>query len=288
MQRGLAQALSSAAGSVETQQKRSGENLSPFRGSGLDYEESRPYQSGDDLRHINWRLMARAGDLYTKVFREERETSRVIVIDRRSAMRFGTRANLKVTRAVQIAAYLAGVSLRQGYSVGGVLMQPEIIWVEPQRSKTRVHDWLFNATEHCEVLPNDPSEPGLSQLLSLLHLKLVSGSQIILISDFHDLHESHKALLSQIRQSHQLLAVQVLDPAEETLPDAGIWPINAYANENYVTLHAGDAFMQEAYARQAREEYQALQGLLSALQIPLVSARTNQAFDDVVKDLVYV
>lgn len=288
LQRGLSQKSTGVTSSVDTMQKRSGEKLSPFRGSGLDYEESRPYQAGDDLRNINWRLMARTNELYTKVFREERETSRVIVIDRREAMRFGTRSNLKITRAIQIAAYIAGLSLKQGYSVGGVILQDDTVWVNPQNSRSKVLAWLSNAVEHCEVLNMDSSKPELSSLLSQLQLHLVSGSQIVLISDFHDLNESHKAVLSQLRQSHQLLAVQVLDPAEETLPAAGTWPINGYASDEYTTLHASDELMQEAYKQHAIQTIKDLEVLLASLQIPFVSTRTNQDFDDIVEQLIYV
>jgi len=288
MQIGLSQQSSAAINNIDTMQKRSGEKLSPFRGSGLDYEESRPYQAGDDLRYINWRLMARTNELYTKIFREERETSRIIVIDRRSAMRFGTRANLKITRAVQIAAYIAGLSLKQGYSVGGVVMQDEAIWIDPQRSRSKVRDWLFSTVEHCEVLNRESSQPELGSLLSQLQMHLVSGSQIVFISDFHDLNESHKGVLSQLRQSHQLLAVQVLDPAEEKLPATGAWPINAYASGDYTTLHANDELLQMAYAQQSSQVLKDLEALLASLQVPFISTRTNQDFDSIVEQLIYV
>ncbi|NOY67451.1 MAG: DUF58 domain-containing protein [Gammaproteobacteria bacterium] len=287
MQRGMSQMTLNVAAQTETMQKRSGEELSPFRGSGLDYEESRPYQAGDDLRNINWRLMARTNELYTKIFREERETSKIIVIDRRAAMRFGTRCHLKITRAVQIAAYLAGVSIKQGYSVGGVVMQPESVWGEPQRSRSKILAWLSNVAEHCEVLNDSPSTPELSSLLSQLHLRLVSGSQIVLISDFHDLNETHKAILSELSQMHNLLAIQVLDPAEEILPATGAWPINAYDSEQYITLHADD-MMRKTYSQAAQQKIQDLQALFASIQIPFVSTRTDQDFDEIVRQLTYV
>ena len=76
-----------------------GEYVSPRRGYGLDYEESRVYQPGDDLRFMNWRLTARSGEPHIKVFREERRPSAFILLDRRNGMRFGTRLRLKVTQA---------------------------------------------------------------------------------------------------------------------------------------------------------------------------------------------
>jgi len=287
MQRGMAQASSSPQIHSDTMQKRSGEKLSPFRGGGLDYEESRPYQYGDDLRNINWRLMARTNELYTKVFREERETTRIIVIDRRSAMRFGTRGHLKIARAVQVASYLAGVSLKQGYSVGGVVIQPETIWVEPRRSNSKVHSWLYDVVEHCPVVDESPSNPSLSSLLSQLHLRLASGSQLIIISDFHDLDKNDKAILSQLRSSHHLFTVKVQDPAEESLPGSGVWALNAHDSKQFVTLHSGSE-LQRNYAKEVNKKKENLQTLLKSLQIPLVSVSTNEDFDSVVGKLTHV
>jgi len=287
MQRGMAQASSSSQIHSDTMQKRSGEKLSPFRGSGLDYEESRPYQYGDDLRNINWRLMARTNELYTKVFREERETTRIIVVDRRSAMRFGTRGDLKITRAVQIAAYLAGVSLKQGYSVGGVVIQPETIWIEPHRSNSKVHSWLYDVVEHCSVLDESPSNPPLNSLLAQLHLRLAPGSQVVLISDFHDLNKSDKAILSQLRSSHHLSTVKVQDPAEKSLPTSGVWAINAHDSDQFVTLHS-DNSLQRSYAEEVNQKKEDLQALLKSVQIPLVNISTNEDFNDAVEKLAHV
>ena len=79
----------------EIQHPMTGDSRSIFRGGGLDFEESRMYQAGDDLRYMNWRLTARSGEPYMKVFREERQPGIFIVVDRRPSMRFGTKKRLK-------------------------------------------------------------------------------------------------------------------------------------------------------------------------------------------------
>ena len=108
--------------------RKIGDVRSTYRGHGIDYEESRLYQSGDDPRYMNWQLSARTGQHYMKVFREERQPGIFILIDRRNSMRFGTQQRLKVTQAVRAAAIAAFSAQENNFSIGGVILDDEIEW----------------------------------------------------------------------------------------------------------------------------------------------------------------
>ncbi len=284
--RGLSSVSLSGTVNRQSAQSRSGTHTSFFRGSGLDYDDSRAYQPGDELRNINWRLMARSSHLYTKVFQEERESSVMLIIDRRAPMRFGTRERLKVTRAVEIACYLAGLSLARGYSVGVTLLQPEIRRLPSQRAQSRIRDCLASAASACPPLNAVSDEVKLSAILSHLRYSATAGSRLILVSDFHDLEESDRTVLAQLAARYQLQAIQVLDPVEETLP-GGVWLIDGYTDTKPVKINANDANLHHNYHIAVQEKQALIVSLFEQNRIPMSKLYTNESFDDVAERLMH-
>ncbi len=282
MNLGLAQNVSADHGQYSAQQ-RSGSHISSFRGSGFDYDDSRAYQSGDDLRNLNWRLLARTAQLFTKVYQEEREASVMLVIDRRGPMRFGTRGHLKVTRALQLASYLAGLYLRQDCAVGITLMQADSVQIQPQRSQTRVCDGLATAAAACPPLTGAGESIALSAILAQLQFSCARGSRLILISDFHDLRHSDEVVLAQLSAQHHVQALQVLDPIEVSLPAAGVWLIDDYSDTTAIKVNANDPLLQKQYRQAMQDKLAQIESVFSACRIPCTRVYTNEPFDDVVK-----
>ena len=97
---------------------RAGQQSSRLYGRGMDYAESRVYQSGDDVRRLDWRLTARSGKLHTKLFQEEREGRLLILLDTHASMRFGTRARFKSVQAARAAAWAAWAAVKVAERVG--------------------------------------------------------------------------------------------------------------------------------------------------------------------------
>src|SRR5690606_29617548 len=98
-----------------------GGHLSPFKGRGVEFDESRPYQPGDDLRTMDWRVMARTGKPHTKVFREERNRPVIVWLDLRAPMMFGTQRAFKAVRAAEAAALIAWGAIANGDRLGGLV-----------------------------------------------------------------------------------------------------------------------------------------------------------------------
>jgi len=280
--RGLS--VTSMTSSIRRQsaQSRSGTHTSFFRGSGLDYDDSRAYQPGDEIRNINWRLMARTSHLYTKVFQEERESSVMILIDRRARMRFGTRERLKVTRALEIASYLAGMSLMQGYSVGFSVLQSPVLQMSSQRSHARVQEYLFAAATACPPLNENLHEVKLSRLLSQLQYASMPGDQLVLISDFHDLEDDDSVILSQMAAQHQIQAIQILDPAEELLPE-GVWLIDSYTDATPLKVNASEESFKQSYQTLIANKQAQIESVFLKNKIPFGKLYTNDHFDEVIK-----
>jgi len=117
--------------------RRSDVRRSLFKGRGMEYDESRLYQPGDDVRHLDWRVTARTGKPHTKLFREERERPVFLWVDCRAPMFFATRGRFKSVAAAQLAALLAWSAVHDGDRIGSVLFTEDTHReIKPQRGKT--------------------------------------------------------------------------------------------------------------------------------------------------------
>lgn len=248
----------------DVQQLLLGERLSAFTGSGYEFAENRLFQAGDDARFINWRLYARTGELYRKVFHEERRPQLWLVVDRRESMRFGTRTRLKVTAAVRQALVHLYQAQQQQIAVGAVLLDTPPQWFEAKTSAGAQQNLIQQLTRACP--PADPVNDVVSmdQVIRQLQSRLQPGSIVVLLSDFHDLAQSHIAHLHQLAQQHTVLATQVLDDIELRLPARGHFRI-ATDNDAGVMLNCDDAAARQHIEQQLQlRQEQIAQWLQSA------------------------
>ncbi len=217
----------------EVEHRTLGDARSVYRGYGMDYDESRPYFPGDELRFMNWRVTARTGEPHMKVFREERKPGVFIVVDRRQDMRFGTRCRLKVTQAVRAAAVMAFDARLRNAPVAGVLLESaeksKLSWIAESFDEAGVFNFIHAANKPCpppvsaQLTPpvSDINEESLSHVIKLLTPMLAQGSSVILISDFHDLDDSCRSSLLELSMTHHLQAIHIIDPVEVELPECG-------------------------------------------------------------------
>lgn len=200
--------------------QQSGGYLSAFKGRGMEFDENRLYQQGDDIRSIDWRVTARTGKTYTKLFREEREKPVFIAVDNRPAMQFATRGVFKSVQAKKLAALLAWVANHQGDKIGGqVFSQNTCHELKPQNGKHAVLHFL-NAL----VVPDNGSEAidfALPQALARLTQHARPGSLVYIISDFRGLNTKAENLLLKLSEHCDVVLVFVYDPLEKALPTQG-------------------------------------------------------------------
>lgn len=252
----------------EVQQRRAGDRLSVHRGVGLDFDDSRPYQPGDDLRYMNWRLSARAGEPYMKVFREEHRAGAFLVVDRRATMRFGTRVRLKATQAAQLAALVAFAATERGLAVGGVMLEPAPRWIPEQAGTGGALEIARAAGAPCPPLRDSAEAPALGHMLRLLAPQLPLGTELTLISDFMDLTEDDRGPLLQLAQRHRLRALQVLDAAELTLPRAGLVRLEDPVTAQARTVDSSAATTRRSFAAAATAHWQTRASILDRAGVP--------------------
>ena len=204
----------------------SGRHRSRLRGRGLDFDEVRKYVAGDDIRNIDWRVTARVGETHTKVFTEERERPVLLVVDQSSSMFFGSQVYMKSVTAAHFAALGAWRTLEVGDRLGGIVFDDSTLeYVSPKRDRRRVQRLLNLVATHNHLLGTETKEPVGNQLHEALRQtqQLVTHDfLVVVISDFQDFNEAIMKTMIQISRHNNLIAAQVLDPLEESLPEANL------------------------------------------------------------------
>jgi uncharacterized protein (DUF58 family) len=255
-------------------QPQLGERPSLVQGSGLDFDESRPFLAGDDRRHINWRLLARTGELYLKVFREERRTQLSLLLDRRAGMRMGSHGRLKVTQAARLAVLLALMAQHQGLAVGALCLQQRSQFHRGRSGESAIAE-LIRSLGAAAPPQEANDEPPLSRALAQLQGQLPRGSLVCLISDFADLGEGDSALLWQLAREHDVSAFHISDDMEHELPTGGRLRIAATGGE-VLELDCGDAELRSAYARHMQARHGEIRELLIRAGVHYREVRSDE------------
>lgn len=231
-----------------------GERTSSFSGNGYEFAEHRRYVAGDDMRFIDWRVLARTGKLYRKVFHEERRPQLVLVVDRRAAMRFGTRNQLKVSSAVGQAIRLAYQARQQNILTGGVILEDSANWIQASQSAMGIGNIIQHLNRPCPPLPMAQPRFSMASILNELAVRLTPGCIIYLLSDFHDLDTSSSSSLFHLAQQHRLYARHILDPAELQLPASGQLTLYDDQSGQAITIDTGDTALARRFAHDMQQK----------------------------------
>jgi uncharacterized protein (DUF58 family) len=257
--------------------RQAGDYRSVYLGSGLDFEEVRLYQRGDELRDMDWRTTARTGKPYLKVYREEHQPALHIVVDRGASMRFGTRTQLKVTLAARLAALFAFAAMPSNVCIGGTLWQPGGFTLPCMNGESGATQLVRAAIAPCPPLQQDThhSARTFSAMLRELDALLPRGSRLVLISDFAQLHEQDLPILMQLAAHHELLALQVQDSAESSLPNVGMMRFFDVASGRLRWLDTGSQRLRQAFEQQAAELQQRQRLLFERVGVRLNRCATD-------------
>ena len=230
---------------------QTGAYVSHFRGRGMEFDESRPYQPGDDPRSIDWRVTARSTTAYTKLFREERERPVLVVADLRASMHFATRGCFKSVNASRAAALLSWAAHHRGDRLGGLIfgdtthreLKPRL----GRRAALRfVHELVNHPDwENRERAAEIDSEAALTQAMSALRRVARPGSLVVVLSDFLGFSRAAQSYLSSVARHNEVLAVFLNDPLERKLPPPG----------RYRLVSRDDELAIDTIAKSARRDY---------------------------------
>ncbi|MFK7831058.1 MAG: DUF58 domain-containing protein [Congregibacter sp.] len=256
----------------------SGGQRSNFRGRGIEFEEVRGYQPGDDIRAIDWRVTARTGVAHTKLFHEERERPVLLIVDQRRCMQFGSRHCFKSVLAAEIAALIAWSALGGNERIGALLMHDSGHWeMRPRNSRRTVLSILSalsdaKPTHTSQALP----EAQFGDMLRSARRVARPGTSIFLISDFDgaDAEDAQEELFQLARHS-EITGVHCSDPLEERLPPAGLYAVTD--GNTRAELNTRDGQISARFARQYARRLEEQRERLQRLGIPLLNASTADA-----------
>ena len=241
-----------------------GGHLSPFKGRGVEFDESRPYQPGDDPRTMDWRVTARTGKPHTKVFREERNRPVMLWVDLRAAMRFGTQRAFKAVRAAEAAALIAWSAVANGDRLGGlVFSDTEHDERRPRLGRRAALTLLQLVADEAFWGPREPArggeDRGAEHALARLARVARPGSLSFLLSDFHGLGDEAERHLRHLASHGDVFLVHVYDPIEAELPPPGRYRI--IVGGRSVSIDTSDAGVRARY----RAQFEGRKARLAAL-----------------------
>lgn len=191
-----------------------GADRSPFLGSGIEYVQSRPYQWGDPIRAVDWRVTARTGKMHVKEYEAPKRMPCYLLIDTSASMTISSTARSKYAIAIHIAGGLAFASLDRVSPVGVVGVGAQDVRIAPSLSRGQVLQWLHRFRRFRYDEPTT-----LGRRIAELAPTLKSRALIIALSDLHDPQAA--PALKLLAQRHDCVALQMLDPAETGLHGAG-------------------------------------------------------------------
>lgn len=255
----------------------SGQYHSAFKGRGIEFEEVRPYQVGDDVRAIDWNVTARANAPFIKLFREERELTVHLLVDLSASQSMGTQTQLKRELVTELGATLAFSAIRNNDKVGLTLFTDDIEKTV-RASKGRRH--VLRTIR--ELLYCEPIGRGTNIGRAIQQLNRVAKRRavVFLISDFQD--TNYEKALRVARRKHDVIPVVVSDEREHELPNVGIVELLDAERGEYVTIDTSDPRQRRAYIEYAQRQVAEREQLFRRLRLDSISLSTG---DDIVDPL---
>ena len=259
----------------------SGAHLATQRGRGLNFEELRHYQQGDEVRHMDWKVTLRTGKPHVRSYSEEREQNFIVCVDQRESMFFSSLDTMKSVAAANIAAFCMWQIASKGDRVGALIMQDERSEFFPSYKGVRHTEGIIRAlqTRNHQLGGEHPavkSEDSFHELLRCLQKNRVHNSTIIIISDWYGLSTDSTRLLRFLQKSNHVIGVQIIDPVETNIDHWQGVNISDGKHQLQLSEHAmkhSDVLQQysETMAHQCAE----LSKLLTTTDFPLISISTD-------------
>jgi uncharacterized protein (DUF58 family) len=250
-----------------------GDYHSVFKGRGMNFEDVREYQPGDEIRAIDWNVTARLGTAYVKKFTEERELTVVLVVDVSASGSFGSVLQSKRELAAEVACLLAFSAIRNNDKVGLLLFTDRVeLFIPPKKGRSHTLRIIR------EILFFEPDGKGTEPALVLDYLnKVVTRRAVVFfISDFQTGDFSRSLAVSGRR--HDFIAIHVEDERERTIPNIGIITLEDAETGEQLEINTADRTTRTRFARLAEEQETELKRTLRRNNIDAISLRTGDDY----------
>ena len=252
-----------------------GEYESAFRGRGMEFEEVREYQAGDDVRDIDWNVTARMGHPYVKVYREERELTIMLMVDVSNSGQFGSVTQLKNEVAAEIAAILAFAAVKSNDKVGLIIFSDMVEKFIPPK-KGRNHVWRVIR----EVLQHIPRSKKTDINVVLDFLNKITTRRVIafLISDF--IAKEYEKSLRTTNKKHDVVAISITDPRERELPKVGFIELEDAETGEAMLIDTNDSSIRKGFSALANRTLKELLERFRRSTVDHIGIYTDQPYID--------
>ena len=277
--------------SLETNKKSSalmdGDSRTSFRGRGMEFAEVRPYQFGDDIRNIDWRVTARTQKPYTKLFQEERERPVYLIVDQRAPMFFGSQTQFKSAFAAKLAATIAWAALQNNDRIGALIFSDtDQTDSRARRSKHATLSIIHQLVEFNHRLKTPIAGDRTNHLVDMLNdMRRVAkpGSSVYLISDFHDFDEKCQEPLSLMARHNDVMFIHIFDELERQLPINHFLSISN--GERKIDISGQSRNFEMSFSKSFEDTCYDIRRVCNQSGINFASLAVNQQLSDVILDL---
>ena len=252
-----------------------GEYQSVFKGRGMEFEEVRPYYPGDDVRRIDWNVTARMASPFVRRYQEERELTVMLIVDASGSSEFGTTTGFKRELAAELAAVLSFAATSNNDRIGLMVFTDRVeLLVPPKKGRRHVLRMVR------DLLVFEPEGKGtdISLALNSMSLLLKQRSIAFLISDFIAPTDSYRRALAASSRRHDVVAIDLHDPAERFIPRVGIIALEDAESGETVWVDTDDDEWRNAFAEQVRRDEDEKVRMLRRMAIDRISLTNGQEY----------
>lgn len=250
-----------------------GEYKSAFKGRGMEFDEVREYQLGDEIRTIDWNVTARTGKPFVKRFVEEREQLIFFLVDLSASGRFGSVGKSKNEIATELCALLAFSAIKNNDKVGLLLFTDQIeLFIPPDKGEQHILRMIH------ELLSFKPKSNGTSISCALDYLGVMVQKRCVtfLFSDFQDTDYQHALKLAALH--YDLIVITLADPRELTLPNAGLVELMDEETGEQTMIDTSSAAVQKRFKIAAHAHQLELKESFARLNIDQIAIQTDQDY----------
>lgn len=262
-----------------------GQHLSKIRGRGMDFSEVRNYQAGDEIRHMEWRVTARTGRPFVKLYQEERERPVLLLCDFNPSMFFGTRVAFKSVIAARLAALIAWTTTQMGDKIGGFLFSSSNHNELIPKARDQGAFLMLSALSHYTKTLSERSEKKqrpLSEALLKVQRVIKPGSILVIISDFYQFDKNCEKYLSQIKSHTDILSYHICDQLELNAPKPALYAISNGVEE--MLLDTTDPKLKQSYQDYCESRIRQLKTGLLSLKIPYHQVHVDSELPKLVRE----
>ncbi|NNE70232.1 MAG: DUF58 domain-containing protein [Rhodothermales bacterium] len=250
-----------------------GEYHSAFKGQGIEFAEVRPYQFGDDIRSIDWNVSARYEETFVKVFEEDREQTVMLIVDVSGSGDFASQGKFKREMAAEICAVVAFSAIQNNDKVGLLLFSDQVEeFVPPKKGRRHVLRLVRDLFAHESASRKTDLSVALNHALHVLNRRSI----VLILSDFQT--EGYENALRAVSRRHDTVAIHLIDPTEEALPNVGLLEVTDPETGQTRVIDTSARAQRSAYSDAADRFRNETSALLRRVRVDRIEVRTDEGY----------